>query len=64
MMLVRSLTLLTASLVAAATASAQQPTDVPPVKPDQEWIAVVIAIVLMLCVGAVSVMTPKRTHQD
>jgi len=55
---------LTVSLLVNVAAVAQQAADIPPVKPDKPWIAVVIAIVLLFCVGAVSVMTPKRTHQD
>ncbi len=52
------------SLVVTAAARAQEPVDIPPVKADKPWIGVMIAIVLLLCAGAVSVITPKRTHQD
>ena len=64
MTVARMLIVLTVSLLVAMAASAQPPASVPRVKPDNEWIAVVIAIVLLLCAGAVTVMPPKRTHQD
>ena len=51
-------------LAFANTVRAVQPDDVPDVKPDKPWLAVVIAVVLLMCTAAVSVMTPKRTHQD
>ena len=60
----RTFLALTISWLVNVAATAQQTADIPQVKPDKPWIAVVIAIVLLLSAGAVSVMTPKRTHQD
>ncbi len=50
--------------VAATRELAAQVPEVPEVQPDRPWAAVIIAVVLTLCAAAVSVMTPRRTHQD
>ena len=64
MLMLRPIVATAVCLLLAGIAVAQEPVDVPPAKADNPWIAVVIAIVLLLCAGAVSVLTPKRTHQD
>lgn len=51
-------------LVLTNTLMAVHPDDVPDVKPDKPWLAVIIAVVLVLGVAAISVITPRRTHQD
>lgn len=49
-------------VMAQAAAVAEQ--EIPDVKPDKPWVAVLIAVVLALGAAAATVMTPKRTHQD
>ncbi len=47
-----------------AQAAAVAELDIPDVKPDKPWLAILIAVVLAMGAVAASVMTPKRTHQD
>jgi hypothetical protein len=49
-------------MLAAATAFGQQ--NVPDVKPDKPWVAILFAVVLSIGAVVASVMTPKRTHKD
>jgi flagellar basal body-associated protein FliL len=52
---------LVALLWVASPALAQAPSKAPE---GNAWIAVVIAIVLVIAVGVASFMSSKRTHQD
>jgi len=52
------------TLIQAAVLAQPEVQDVPDVKPDQPWIAVLFAVVLGIGAAVASVMTPKRTHQD
>jgi len=50
--------------LSACSSLLAQNQEVPPAVPDRPWIPVVFGIVLFLGAVAVSVMTPRRTHQD
>lgn len=51
--------------LSTTAALAQAPASAPPLGSDsQGWIAVVMAVVLIVAVGVGSFMSAKRTHQD
>lgn len=50
------------AIIGLTAALAQQ--DIPPAPEKSMWLADLIAILLVVCVGVVSFMSSKRGHQD
>ena len=62
MILARPLAVLILAALSATAAFGQTAPKAP--KGDESWIAVLMAIVLLICLGIASFMSSKRGHQD
>ena len=60
----RSLLIGVATCLTPASVLMAQQDEIPDVEPDKPWVAIVIALVLILLAAVTSTLTPRRTHQD